>query len=250
MPPDWVAMCCEAPGQRSCTLHDMSEPPGASEPLSDRSSYMVTIETVRAAITYLTQRRIHEHFLGYLYVWSQVGESGGAASVNWGAGSAYRKWLHVPGGPPEKPYFRPISSSVHGNVAQFWMNQNIAGSLAPSSLRKASSFMLGEGRRYALPQMHHHLALEQMLFGEPVEAWAVAAFLLRNARIGVRDEDLLVTTSDSVVRGRHILEQGLAEFLGVHMDAEEYDTIFSRQGPDRFFYIEPLDLLEGSADQG
>ena len=82
-------------------------------------------------------------------------------------------WLDVPKGPQR--FYRPFASRGKG----YWMNSNLAGSFAPSSLRdeRKGMFYTSEGK-LSLPAPDRIAAL--FLKEGPVPVWALAAYLYRN----------------------------------------------------------------------
>lgn len=68
----------------------------------------------------------------------------------------------------------------------FWMNANLAGSYAPSSLRGMRSLYVDSNDDYILPTLANGEpdanVIRQRLLDKKIPAWAVAAFLFRNRR--------------------------------------------------------------------
>jgi hypothetical protein len=97
---------------------------------------------------------------------------------NW---SDLGKLLEVPGGPPGKPYLRPFWRGER-NAGQEWLNDNLAGSFSPSSLRVVLGRVVTTDaeRRYSLRPKHWELASEHLLFNEPMPVLALAGFMLRD----------------------------------------------------------------------
>ena len=123
--------------------------------------------------------------------------------------------IRVPGGPEGKPYYRPFSSRQKRNGNGYWLNQNLAGSYAPSSLRKASSFMLDESRKaFTMPADSAAQALELLLGGRPVPAWAFAAYLMRDLAFGANAR----SSADLVSEFRKLF----------HFESPEFDSEFGR----------------------
>lgn len=68
------------------------------------------------------------------------------------------------------------------NAGQEWLNENLAGSFAPSSLRVVFSRVVETDaqRRFNLRPNHWELARTHLLFDAPIPVLAVAAFMLRD----------------------------------------------------------------------
>jgi len=142
---------------------------------------VLTIEAVRRSIEALHKPRIHEQFLAYLHLRERGITAGSMTSIEPSWNVMVSKLLGVPGGGPARPHYLPFASRKKKDPARYWMNPNIAGSFAPSSLRTASQFMLNStGDAFDLPADHAALALSAHLGGVPQPAWMFAAFLLRN----------------------------------------------------------------------
>lgn len=160
--------------------------------------HVLTIQVIKDGISALKKQRIHEHFPAYLQLrklavttkkrtglhpdWHDVGE-----------------FLKMPGGPPTKPNYRPFSSRKRRDEAGYWYNPNLAGSYAPSSMRKTSGFMLN-GDSYELPIDHAAQAFEQLLGRVKIPAWALASYYLRNYGFvfdGEGDHDELIAAFKS-----------------------------------------------------
>ncbi|MFG3099844.1 hypothetical protein ACGFZL_04820 [Streptomyces sp. NPDC048182] len=142
--------------------------------------HVLTRAAVIAGIGALKAQRIHEHFPAYLQLRKLAIASDSPTSINpdW---KEVSDLLKMPGGPPTKPHYRPFSSVNRRDETGYWYNRNLAGSYAPKSMRATSSFMLNaNGDDYALPTDHAQQALDRLLKGTKVPAWALAAYYLRN----------------------------------------------------------------------
>ncbi|MEW2346902.1 hypothetical protein AB0904_04465 [Streptomyces sp. NPDC006684] len=141
---------------------------------------VLTREAVKAGIRALKRQRIHEHFPAYLHLRKLAAASGSLTDLSpeW---KDVSDLLRMPGGPPTKPHYRPFSSVNRKDESGYWYNKNLAGSYAPKSMRATSAFMLNtNGDGYELPVDHAQQALERLLKGRKVPAWALAAYYLRN----------------------------------------------------------------------
>lgn len=143
------------------------------------SRKVLTINAVRLSIEQLQKPYIHEQFLAYLHIRKRGIEDGSMTHIEprW---SDVEHLLKVDGGPPNKPFYRPFSSRVKKDPSGYWLNPNIPGSYAPSSLRNTSQFMLDPEREFTLPTDHASKAQIAHLKGTPQPAWMFAGYLLRN----------------------------------------------------------------------
>ena len=169
----------------------------------------LSIPTVEAAIKRLQESKAHEQSVFYLSLLKLSTEHEDLSDC---PASAYQqiisKWLDVPGG--SSPYYRPFASRGES----YWMNPNLAGSFAPSSLRdeKKTLFYTSEGK-LRLPSVSE--ISSKLIGGHLIPAWALAAFLFRNC--------LLASPTE------HITDRELIELLSRYFalgDLEFYSSIF------------------------
>ena len=145
---------------------------------SDRT-FVLTVPTVRWAIDELRSAKVHPFFLAYLHLRKHAGTDGTSViTPHW---DELGDVLRVPGGPPGKPYYRPL---WHGNVddrGRYWLNRNIAGSYSPSSLREVPRRVVDlVDSEFVLKPAHARLAREHLLFDKPLSAAALAAYFYRD----------------------------------------------------------------------
>jgi hypothetical protein len=139
---------------------------------------LLTSDAVKWAITELKSRRTHPFFLPYLQLCrrSAIEQSSSNISPQW---SDLGDLLAVPGGPPNRPYYRPLSTKADRDESSYWMNSNLAGMWAPSSIRTTAGFLL-DGNQFRLPQNHAEQALHAFLYDDPMPALALGIFLFRD----------------------------------------------------------------------
>ncbi|MFT4086186.1 MAG: hypothetical protein QM658_03375 [Gordonia sp. (in: high G+C Gram-positive bacteria)] len=147
--------------------------------IPDEPRKVLTLDAVHRSIEALHKPFIHEQFLAYLHIRKRGIEGGSMMNIepDW---SEVGRWLKVDGGPPNKPFYRPISSRTKHDPSGYWLNPNIPGSYAPSSLRRVSQFMLDLEGAFTLSPNHAEEALEAHLKGKPQPAWMFAGYFLRN----------------------------------------------------------------------
>ena len=137
---------------------------------------------VRRAIENLTHKRAHPFFLAYLHLRSRAILDGDQSAIRprW---NDLGQYLQIPGGPPKKPYYRPVFDPP-GNPSRYWLNENLAGSFAPSSLREgmpALQVVRKEGNHaFALRPDHAFLALKHLLYGKPIDINPFVVFMYRD----------------------------------------------------------------------
>lgn len=200
------------------------------EPANDQPVFVLTTSVVRWAIDELRAAKIHTFFPAYLELrrTAHLVGSGTGLHPNW---SNLEQFLQVPGGPPGKPNFRPFWHTYRPE-AQDWMNANIAGSYAPSSIRKVPlNVVTTEDSSYSLRENHATLALEHLLGGERAPAVALATFYYRNYGF----------TTDGRGLGPSELIATFREDFGFSpsADTDDFEILFSAAIPDRTDWFEP-----------
>jgi hypothetical protein len=150
-------------------------------PDTREATYVVRPDVVRWSIGRLSAQRIHPFFLAYLHLRARSVELGRTFDIrpNW---NSLGEYLKVPGGPPRKPYYRPLWPLETLESPRYWLNENLAGSFAPSSLRATEPRKVIEtqGKSFSLRPNHAELAYQYLLYGKRVPAIAIAAFWFRD----------------------------------------------------------------------
>lgn len=148
------------------------------------TAYVLTLDVVRRAINSLKPLTIHETFPVYLHLRRRAVVLRRFTDLQPDWCGEVHDWLEMPGGPPNKPHFRPFTSRG-SSLDSFWMASNLAGSYAPSSLRGMRSLYVDSNDEYVLP-IHTDgtpnavVIANRLLKSSPIPAWAVAAFLFRD----------------------------------------------------------------------
>ncbi len=201
----------------------------ADEP--EQTTYVVTVARVRQAIDELLDRDTAPFFVGYLWLRREAGIRGTNAGLKPPWPELGERFLAVDGGPAGKPHLRPFWIGQR-NAHQEWLNQNIAGSFAPSSLRQDaySVVEVDAQRRFVLREQHWQPALTVLLKGQPLPAVAVAAFMLRDYGF-VSDEP--PTTDDLIAAFRKEFRYGPG-------DDDEFDTLFDSEWEAGTDWFEPI----------
>jgi hypothetical protein len=152
----------------------------AEEAVAQEPFYVLTVDAVRWALDQLKSQKIHPFFVAYLFLckWASAQRTTSEIAPEWGELADY---LSVAGGPPGKPYYRPFWHGTVNDPGRYWLNPNLAGSFAPSSLRNVPALIVDvSDGLFSLKPDHEMLALEHLLYGEPVSAVALGAFLYRD----------------------------------------------------------------------
>jgi hypothetical protein len=206
----------------------------AAEP-SDDARYVLTLPAVRWGINTLKGTKVHPFFLAYLHLRKRSAEEGSdVVSAQW---DELGELMRVPGGPPGKPYYRPF---WHGNVddpGRYWLNRNIAGSYAPSSLRNVPLKIVEiVGSEFRLRPHHAQLARQHLLLDQPLSAIALAAFFYRNFAFTVQPP--------AAPSPFDLPEVFREDFHFASQDDEEYAVLFDEGIPPEMDWFEPVADLD------
>ncbi len=148
-------------------------------------------EIVARSIEVLRSRRIHSTFAGYLSVRWVAAASKRVTNLAPHFREFFETFLRIAGVPGQKPYIVPFSEEAP-SAANLWFNRNVAGSYAPSSLRRVSPLRRvvavhgsGTSARYSLRPRHWELAMEHLCYGSKVPVGSLAAFLYRDFAVNI-----------------------------------------------------------------
>lgn len=140
------------------------------------------LDVVQWSIGELTHKRVHPFFIAYLHLRSRAKSEGDESDIQprW---SDLGNYLWMPGGPPKKPFYRPLFDPP-GNRSRYWLNENLAGSYSPSSLRDGQPPMRvvsrGANGGFSLRLNHAALALHHLLYDERLAIYPFVSFLYRD----------------------------------------------------------------------
>ncbi len=195
--------------------------------------FVLTLEAVRWGIDTLKKQKIHPFFLAYIHLRKRAVELGmdSDISADW---EELAQYLPVKGGPPSKPYYRPFWHGKSTEPGRYWLNPNLAGSYAPSSLRDVPYKVIDtSGSHFSLKPDHAGLAREHLLFDEPVSCFALAAFFFR---------DFGISTPSAVVPAVSDLLAVFRNDFNFLPQDPHFDVLFSLEQPtDVQLWFEPLD---------
>jgi len=145
-------------------------------------------------------------------------------------------FLRVPGGPPGKPNFRPFWNQTR-DAGQDWLNANLAGSYAPSSLRSLPRRVvdIGDGG-FSLKEDHWQLARQHLLYDDRVPAVALCAFLYRDFGF----------TTDGISPAPAALIDIFRMDFGYRLDSDdiEFEHLYDANVPAREDWFVPFDAGE------
>lgn len=145
-------------------------------------AYVVRKRIVADALARLREQRTHTLFAGYLYLQQLASQRGRLEDLQPDFRQFFQKFFEVGNHPLGAPYIKPFTEQKP-SAQNLWLNENVAGSYAPSSLRPGQPFrqvVIIEGRRYSLPPDHAERAFERLLYSTPVQAADLAVVLYRD----------------------------------------------------------------------
>jgi hypothetical protein len=168
----------------------------------------------------LRKQRTHTLFAGYLYLQKRASELGRLEDLRPDFLQFFKEFFEVDNHPLGAPYIKPFTEKP-ASAKNLWLNENVAGSYAPSSLRPGQPFrqvVKIVDRKYSLPPDHAERAFEHLLYSTPVQVAHLAVVLYRDFGLrGNTVEDLVDVFS---------YEFGYAKQPGAEPD-EKFRTLFS-----------------------
>jgi hypothetical protein len=143
-------------------------------------TFLIKKEVVASCLKNLRQRRTHEHFAGYLCLQQRAAAAGRTDNLQPNFAAFFDEFFRVEGQPDTTPYVKPFINQAPTRE-NLWLNRNVAGSYAPSSLRNTLKKVVEivDGK-YSLRNNHAQMAFEHLLFGDCVNPVDLAVFLYRD----------------------------------------------------------------------
>jgi hypothetical protein len=130
----------------------------------------------------LREQKTHTLFAGYLYLQYRSTELGRLEDLRPDFLSFFKQFFQVANHPLGTPYIK-IFTEQKASERNLWLNENVAGSYAPSSLRSDQPFRKVvniENKSYSLSIDHAARALEYLLYFQPVQVADLAVVLYRD----------------------------------------------------------------------
>lgn len=183
------------------------------------TQYVLKPSVVREAIRKLIKSPVHRMFPGYLSLKQQSGIHNRNEDLPFPYTEFFDQYFRVPGG--DKPYLVPFTPSDKPPDETLWVNKNVAGTYAPSSLRSDSPFTKvveveegGHNSRWGLKPNHPQLARHNLCDGQTLPAESLTVFLFR---------DFAFETEDP---SAYTLIQTFEEEFGYEVSGPEFTTLF------------------------
>lgn len=147
---------------------------------STRPTFVLGVAAIRWGIEQLTSQQIHPFFPAYLEIRRLAAQNESLKDIHprW---EDLEQYLRVPGGPPNKPNFRPFWNQS-SSAGQHWLNANLAGSYSRSSIRDVPRRVIDveDTGGFSLKEKHWKLAREHLLYGQQLPVIPLATFLYRD----------------------------------------------------------------------
>lgn len=182
--------------------------------------YVLRPSIVRRCLWDIADRDIHPHFAGYLGVVHTSATVGEQSGLDFEYNDFFDNYFRVAGG--EKPYVVPFHEG-DANKANLWLNDNIAGSYAPSSLRDGQPFPnvvdVKSSTEYSLSANHTDKARREFLNDQTIPVEPLAVFLYRDTGFEAGGQ------SEPTISG--LVDQFQADFG--FRDSDDFDTLFHRR---------------------
>lgn len=202
------------------------------------NAWVLTPEAVRQGIEDLRGRSIHPFFAAYLHLRQRAAVLGTTEGLRPRWKAELGPYLAVDGASAKRPYYRPFWVGT-GTTGKEWLNGNLAGSFAGSSVRAGQPPVMvveydSRTQAFTLRERHWELALQHLLAGLPLPAESLAAFLLR---------DFAFETDDGEPPAGDDLVTLFGQEFGYGDDAAkvEFTHLFERNGAASAAWFEPFE---------
>lgn len=144
----------------------------------------------------LREQKTHALFAGYLCLQRRTAELDRLDDLQPNFLAFFNQFFLVVDHPLGTPFIKPFTEQKP-STRNLWLNENVAGSYAPSSLRPDQPFRQVvdiSNRKYSLSADHARRALKHLAYGNPIQVADLATLLYRD--FGFTKE--LVTIKDLI----------------------------------------------------
>jgi hypothetical protein len=144
--------------------------------------HVIKKEIVARSLRQLREQKTHALFAGYLYLQYRATQLKRLNDLQPAFLPFFKQFFLVANHPLGTPYIK-VFTEQKASKKNLWLNENVAGSYAPSSLRPDQPFRKVvdiEGKTYSLPIDHAARALKYLLYSKPVQAADLAVVLYRD----------------------------------------------------------------------
>jgi hypothetical protein len=184
--------------------------------------FVIRKQVVARSFARLRNQKTYTLYPGYLHLQEQAGRLGKLDNLLPDFRDFFERFFRVSDAPLGTPYIKPFTELTPSSK-NLWLNENVAGSYAPSSLRPGQPFrkvVEVSGKTYSLPRDHAARAREHLQYGELIPIAELAVFLYRDYGLldAPRIEDLIDIFA---------FEFGYAETIGGPVN-HAFDLLYSR----------------------
>lgn len=151
------------------------------------TEYVLKTDVIRSCLKRLIEQPIHRLFPGYLCLQQQSSIEGKTTNLQFPYTEFFDTYLRINGPESNMPYFVPFSLTEDPALETLWLNENVAGTYAPSSLRPSAPLrkiteirQTGRDSRWNLFDDHWKLARLELGEGQRIPVESLSAYLLRD----------------------------------------------------------------------
>ena len=134
------------------------------------NTYIIRKTVVSDSLVRLREQKIHPLFAGYLCLQRRAAQLDRLENLQPDFRDFFEEFFFVKDHPLGTPYVKPFTVQK-ASPQNLWLNVNVAGSYAPSSLRPDQPFrkvVKIDRKEYSLPNDHASRASKYLLFGKRV----------------------------------------------------------------------------------
>lgn len=144
--------------------------------------YVIRKQVVARSLFRLREQKTHTLFAGYLHLQKQASELNRLEDLQPEFTQFFKQFFRVGNHPLGTPYIK-LFTEQKATSRNLWLNENVAGSYAPSSLRPGQPFRHVVDivrKKYSLPPDHARRAFEHLLYSTQVQVSDLAVLLYRD----------------------------------------------------------------------
>ncbi|WP_423746624.1 hypothetical protein V5735_19050 [Haladaptatus sp. SPP-AMP-3] len=158
------------------------------------TTYTLKPDVVRDCLHRLIDEPVHRMFPGYLCLHQQAALEGKTTGLAFPYNEFFDDYLRVKAEGAKTPYFVPFTQATNASLESLWLNENVAGTYAPSSLRSTAPLLeiaeiekRGHNSEWGLIDDHWKLARLELCSNTKLPVESLAAYLLRDYGFNVDD---------------------------------------------------------------
>lgn len=144
--------------------------------------YFIRKQIVAQSFRHLREQKTHTLFAGYIYLQRRASQLGRLENLEPKFLPFFEQFFYVDNHPLGTPFIK-LFTEQKASAKNLWLNANVAGSYAPSSLRPDQPFRKVvniKEKTYSLPPDHASRAFEHLLYFAPVQVADLAVVLYRD----------------------------------------------------------------------